>query len=117
MPVIEHSTIRMSAVVDYRTERTLVSKEQGATSLTVKEVELHPGWEGRLHTHPTDMTIMVLAGAVQMVLGEDVHTVRSGTTMLVPPGVPHRLLNQLWMPVRLLVIYPTTDLETEFLDE
>ncbi|MGH8059331.1 MAG: hypothetical protein ACREOH_19190 [Candidatus Entotheonellia bacterium] len=51
MPVIEHSTIRMSAVVDYRSERTLVSKGQGATSLTIKELELHSGWEGRLQ-HP-----------------------------------------------------------------
>ena len=53
MPVIEHNTIRMSEVVDYRSERTLVSERQGATSLTIKELELHPGWEGRLHTHPT----------------------------------------------------------------
>ena len=117
MPIIEHSTVPMPAVVAYRTERTLVSKEQGATSLTVKEVELHPGWEGQLHTHPTDMTIMVLAGAVQMVLGEEVHTVRAGTTMLAPPGMPHRLINQLWIPVRLLVIYPTTSLETEVLED
>jgi quercetin dioxygenase-like cupin family protein len=117
MPIIEHSTVRMPAVIDYHTERTLVSTEQGATSLTVKEVELHPGWEGRLHTHPTDLAIIVMAGAVQVVLGEEVHTVRSGTTMLVPPGVPHRLINQLWIPVRLFVIYPTTDLETEFLED
>ena len=116
MPVIEHNTIRMSEVVDYRSERTLVSKEQGATSLTIKEMELHPGWEGRLHTHPTDVAIMVTGGAVQVVIGDDLHTVRTGFTMVAPPGVPHKLVNQLWIPVRLLVIYPTTDLETDFLE-
>ena len=116
MPVIEHSTIRMSEVVDYRSERTLVSKGQGATSLTIKELELHPGWEGRLHTHPTDIAIMVTGGAVQMVVGDEIHTVRAGFTMVAPPGVPHKLINQLWVPVRLLVIYPTSDLETDVLE-
>ena len=55
MPIIEHSSVRMSEVINYRRQRTLLSAEQGATSLTIKEVELHPGWEGRLHTHPTDI--------------------------------------------------------------
>jgi len=116
MPIIEHSSVRMSEVVDYRRQRTLVSAEQGATSLTIKEVELHPGWEGRLHTHPSDIAFVVLAGAVQMLLGDELRTVRAGSTMLAPPGVPHKLINQLWMPVRMLVIYPTTDLETTFFE-
>jgi quercetin dioxygenase-like cupin family protein len=116
MPVIEHNTIRMSEVVDYRSERTLVSERQGATSLTIKELELHPGWEGRLHTHPTDVAIMVTGGAVQIVIGDDLHTVRTGFTVVAPPRVPHKLINQLWIPVRLVVIYPTTDPETDFLE-
>ena len=62
MPIIEHGTVPMPAVVDRQTQRALVSKEQGAQSLTINEVELQPGWEGRLHTHPTDVAIMVMAG-------------------------------------------------------
>ena len=115
MPVVEHSTVRLSEVVDYRRERTLVSTEQGATSLTVKEVELQPGWEGRMHTHPTDIAVMVTGGAIQMEIGDEIHTVRTGFTMVAPPGVPHRLINQLWMPATMLVIYPATELETNFL--
>ena len=80
MPIIEHSTVRMSSPVDCRAERTFVSAEQGAVSLTVKEVELHPGWEGRLHTHSTDEAIMVLAGAVQLIIGDELQTVRAGCT-------------------------------------
>jgi len=116
MPLIEHSEIRMPAVVGNHRERTFISEEQGAVSLTIKEVELHPGWEGRLHTHPTDIAIMVMVGAVQLVLGDEVFTIRAGTTMFAPPGVPHKLVNQLWIPVRMLVTYPTTDLETDYLE-
>ena len=115
MPVVEHSTVRMSQTVDYHSERTLVSKEQGAASLTVKEVELHPGWEGRMHTHPTDIAVMVTGGAIQMEIGDEIHTVRTGFTMVAPPGVPHRLVNQLWMPATMLVIYPDSELKTNFL--
>lgn len=116
MPLIEHSEIRMPAPVDNHQERSLVSKEHGSVSLTIKEVEIHPGWEGRLHTHPTDIAIMVMAGAVQLVLGDEVSTIRAGTTMLAPPGVPHKLVNQLWIPVRMLVTYPATDLDTNYLE-
>ena len=116
MPIIEHSAIRMPAPVDCRAERTFVSSEQGAVSLTVKEVELHPGWEGRLHTHSTDEAIMVLAGAVQLIIGDEMQTVRAGCTLFAPPGVPHKLVNRLWIPVRLLVMYPSTDQETVYLE-
>ena len=116
MPIIEHSDIPLPAVVDHRRERVLVSHDEGATSLTIKEVELHPGWEGRLHKHSTDMAIMVMAGAVQIVLDEEAHTVRAGCTLLAPPGAPHKLINQLWVPVRLLVTYPSSQLDTDYLE-
>ena len=116
MPIIEHSTVRMPTPVGCRAERTFVSAEQGAVSLTVKEVELHPGWEGRLHTHSTDEAIMVLAGAVQLIIGDELQTVRAGCTLFAPPGVPHKLVNKLWIPVRLLVMYPTTEQETDYLE-
>ncbi len=106
----------MPPVVERRRERTLVSAKDGATSLTIKEVELHPGYEGRLHTHSIDIAIMVTTGAVQVVLGDEVTTVRSGCTLFAPPGTPHKLINSLWIPVQLLVTYPAGDLDTAFLE-
>ena len=51
-----------------------------------------------------------------MVIDDDIRTVRSGYTLLAPPGVPHKLINQLWIPVRILVICPTTILQTDYLE-
>ena len=116
MPIIEHSAIRMPEVVDYHRERSLVSRANGAQSLTIKEVEIHPGWEGRLHTHSTDMAMMVTAGAIQVMIGDHVETVRAGCTLLAPPGVPHKLINKLWIPARMWVTYPAADLETTYLE-
>ena len=116
MPIIENSAVPMPSVVDYIRQRTLVSSEHGTQSLTIKEVELHPGWEGRLHTHTTDKAVMVMSGAVQIVLDDELTTVRAGVTLVAPPGMPHKLVNKLWIPVRLLVIYPATSLDTTYLE-
>ena len=116
MPIIQHGTVPMPPVVDCHRERAFVSSSHGAKSLTIKEVELHPGWEGRLHTHPTDLAIMVTEGAVQVVMGDQVETVRAGCTLFAPPGEPHKLINQLWVPVKMLVTYPSAQLDTEYLE-
>ena len=45
MPIIDHTDVRLSPTTERVRERYLVSKELGALSLTVKEVEISPGWE------------------------------------------------------------------------
>ena len=116
MAIIEHTNIATPPVADRQRERTLVSAADGAASLTIKEVTLHPGYEGRLHTHDVDIAIMVMSGAVQIVDDNDVRTVRAGCTLLAPPGRPHKLINPLWTPVQLLVTYPSSQLKTSYLE-
>ncbi len=116
MPIIEHANVKMPPVVDRKAERYFVSRDNGALSLSIKEVELHPGYEGRMHTHPVDVAIQVTSGAVQVVIGDEVQTIRAGHTVLAPPGVPHKLINKLWTPVQMLVTYPDTDPETSYLE-
>ena len=116
MPIIEHSAVPSDRVSSHLRERSLVSRQHGAQSLTIKEVDVSPGWEGRMHTHPVDVAVMVMSGAIQMLIDDEVRTVRQGNTLLAPPGVPHKLVNRLWIPVRLLVTYPSDYLETNFLE-
>ena len=116
MPIIEHQSVGMPPVAEHRRERSLVSGDVGAFSLTIKEVELHPGYQGRLHTHPVDVAMMLMAGAVQVVIGDEVRTLRAGCTILAPPGTPHKLVNALWIPAQLLVTYPSDSLETAFIE-
>ena len=116
MPIIDHSDIRLAPVMERVRERYLVSKDQGAVSLTVKEVEISPGWEGRMHTHPVDVSIQVLSGAIQVIMGDEVRAVRTGTTLLAPPGLPHKLIHHLWTPALLMITYPSSELETDHLE-
>lgn len=116
MPIIDHSTQPMPTPVDKRSSRSLVSSQDGATSLTIQEVVVDPGANERLHTHPTDEAIMIMEGSVQLFIGDDVQTVRSGYTMLAPPGVPHKVVNNTWIAAKMLVICPTDNIETHFVE-
>jgi quercetin dioxygenase-like cupin family protein len=116
MPIINHSTQRLTALDDFTRARALVTPEHGAVSLTIRELVMEPGGSSRLCTHPTDMAIMVTEGSIQMVVGEEVQTVRSGYTLLAPPGVPYQLLNNTWVAARMLVISPTAAVQTEYIE-
>lgn len=116
MPIIDHADVRWAPAMERVRERYLVSKNQGTVSLTIKEVEIAPGWESRMHTHPVDVSMQVMSGAIQAVIGDEVRTVRSGTTLLALAGVPHKLINHLWTPAVLLITYPSVELETDHLD-
>ena len=116
MPIIDHSTQPMPAPVDKRSSRSLVSSQHGATALSIQEVVVHPGGGERLHTHPTDEAVMITEGSVQLFVGDEVRTVRSGYTMLAPRGIPHRVVNNTWVAAKMLVICPTDRLETDFVE-
>ena len=116
MPFIDHADLGWTPVTARVRERYLVSRELGAASLTIKEVEIAPRSESRLHTHPVDVSMQVMSGAIQAIIGDEVRTVRAGTTLLAPPGVPHKLINHLWTPATLLITYPSAALETDYLE-
>ena len=116
MPIIDHSAQPMPSPTGNRSSRAMVSAEHGTESLSIDEMVVQPGFEGRPHTHDRDQVVMVVEGSVQLFVGDEVRTVRSGYTMVAPPGVPHRVVNNTWVPARMLVIQPSNDLETTYLD-
>src|SRR5262249_38355781 len=116
MPIIDHSTQRRVARDDFISERALVTREHGATALTIRELVMEPGGSSRLCTHDTDVAILVQAGSIQVVGGDEVQAVPSGYTMLAPPHVPYKLINNTWVAARMLVISPTADVQTEYLE-
>jgi quercetin dioxygenase-like cupin family protein len=116
MPIINHNSQPMIQSDEFASLRPLVTKDHGATSLTVQEVTIKPGMAGRLQTHPVDIAFMMLEGSIQMIVGDEVRTVRSGNTLLAPPGTPYKLVNNTWVPARLLMIFPAAQLEKKVLE-
>jgi quercetin dioxygenase-like cupin family protein len=116
MPIINHNSQPTLQSDEFASLRPLVTKDHGATSLTIQEVTIKPGMAGRRQTHPVDVAFMMLEGSIQMIIGDEVRTVRSGNTLLAPPGTPYQLINNTWVPARLLMIFPATELEKKLLD-
>ena len=106
----------MPAPSDKRSSRDMISAEHGAESLSVTELLIEPGYSGRLHTHDADQAFMVTEGSIQFIVGDETRTVRSGYSMLAPPGVPHRLVNNTWVAARMLVISPTNEQKANYVE-
>jgi quercetin dioxygenase-like cupin family protein len=116
MPIINHNSQPLIQSDEFSSLRPLVTKDHGAASLTVQEITIKPGMEGRLQTHPVDVAFMMLEGSLQMIVADEVRTVRSGNTLLAPPGTPYKLVNHTWVPARLLMIFPAAQLEKTVLE-
>lgn len=116
MPIINHAQQPLLESKEFSTIRPLVTKDHGAAALTIQEVTIKPGMAGHLQSHPIDIAFMMLEGSLQMIVGDEIRTVRAGNTLLAPPGTPYKLLNNTWVTARLLMIFPAVTLETKVLE-
>ena len=83
MPVIRAHT---------RTDASVRGADYGASiSLILDESE--PGQGPRLHRHPYDETWVVQEGHLTFQCGEERLQLGAGDIVIVPPGVPHKFIN------------------------
>ena len=74
-----------------------------ATNQSLAEATVPPGGETAEHFHRTSEEIYTFtAGAGRMRLGDQEAAVRAGDTVVIPPGVPHKLWNSGPEPLVLL---------------
>lgn len=58
-------------------------------AVNVVEVEIPPGWQTPRHSHPVNVVIYVLEGAVEVELeGGETHTASAGEVIYEPPDHP-----------------------------
>lgn len=64
------------------------------------------------HIHPNcEEVVFVLDGEVEHTLGDERVLLRAGDLIVVPRGVPHRLLNRSAAPVRAYVVFSSPERE------
>ena len=77
---------------------------------TVGLATFGPGKSNAEHIHPNcEEVVYVLDGEVVHTLGEQRTTLRAGDLIVVPRGVPHRLLNAGDAPVRAYIVFSSPD--------
>ena len=109
MPIIRYT----EAVIDDSdpgvAARRLVSAYAGATSFTAGISVFAPKSDILLHTHPCEEIVVILDGEGVAELNGEQYSLQRYDLSLVPPGVPHRFLNQSDAPFTMMYVYPTTE--------
>lgn len=85
MPFIDINTIPAIEPVPGCRMRTPFGKH-----LMLSYLEMDAGAEVPLHHHPHEQGGILLAGRLQLTIGEETRIVEPGSLFLIPPNVPHR---------------------------
>jgi len=98
------------------------AKTLDALEVTVRIVDLAPiSQQGSRRPHWHDgfeEVIHIVHGKGRMMVDGKWHAVKTGDTVLIPPGIPHATFNLLDEPLRLMVFFPRSVIEPfSFADE
>lgn len=89
-----------------RTEVTRGDVSVPGREAIIMKVELAPGGQAGLHTHPGDEMSYVAGGdAILQVEGQPPRRLQPGQAFVVKAGTPHNLRNEGKAPVRMIGVY------------
>lgn len=113
MPIIKHGDGSIEEDTPAGVEvREIVNAAQGSKSLKVGVVTIYPSTRVPRHNHAnTEQAIVVLEGKVTVILGRDRQVLGIGDAALIPAGSQHGYVNATAEAARLLVVYPTHEVE------
>ncbi|MDP9241908.1 MAG: cupin domain-containing protein [Actinomycetota bacterium] len=67
----------------------LAAPRSGCTETIMYRLTVPPGAETPAHSHDHEEVFHLAAGSLKTRLDDDAHDVRSGDTVIIPPGVRH----------------------------
>ena len=117
MPVIRYAEAAVDSSDPGVAARRLVSKHTGATAFTAGISVFAPKADILLHTHPCEEIVVILDGEGVAELDGERYNLHRFDLSLVPPGVPHRFLNQSDAPFTMMYVYPTTEVTRDPADQ
>ncbi len=85
--------------------------------MTFGIVYINAGESNPIHYHPNcEELIYVISGQCAHSLGSEVHDLRAGMMLRIPPGVKHNAINKGWEPVTMVICYSSADRQTVFIE-
>ncbi|MGB0597023.1 MAG: cupin domain-containing protein [Rubripirellula sp.] len=99
MPFIDIDSMPAQEVVPGCRLRTPYGK-----NLMLSYLEMDAGAEIPLHDHPHEQGGILLAGKLELTIGEETRVVQPGAMFLIPPNVPHRAV-AIDGPVRVMDVF------------
>ena len=116
MPIIRRVNVQSEEFLPGLLRLKLINAEFGAGHLDVGEIAIAPNQKVPLHVHHThEEGMYVLDGPMNYVIGNESGVAQEGDMILAPAGVKHELSNPGDKPIRVMYIFPTTNVQREFL--
>ena len=73
-------------------------------------VELSPGQQNPLHSHPNcEEVLYVVSGSCRKTVGDKTHLMKPGDLVRIPTGVPHRAVTVGEEPMLAVIVYSSAD--------
>ena len=116
MPIIRYDETAIDSSDPGVAARRMVTKYAGATTFTAGISVFEDGADILLHTHPCEEIVVILEGEGTAELDGKRYNLQRFDLSLVPPGVPHRFINQSGAPFTMMYIYPTTEVTRDPVD-
>ena len=109
MPIVDHDHTPETPWRPNHRRWDITRPGDGTTSSSMSYFEVGPGAGAPLHAHEADELITILDGRLEVRLGEKVHQVGSGHTLVIPPHAPHGFTSVGPEDARILAYFPVTD--------
>ena len=91
---------------------TLAGSEQGLSHLSVWRQTMAPGCATPPHRHDCEEVVLVIAGSGEVHIGDEVVAFGPDTTLVLPPNVPHQILNTGDSPLTTVAAFSATPVGT-----
>ena len=109
MPIVNHRDIPETPWRPNYRKWDITRPGDGTTSSSMAYSEVGVGAGAPLHTHEADELIVILEGALEARLGDEVRVVGADHTLVVPPNVPHAFTSVGPGAARILGFFPIPD--------
>ena len=91
--------------------------KHGATSVSLHLTDgIAPGEGPRLHRHPYEEVFVVHEGQATYTVGDTTLEVKAGQVVLMPAGMPHKLINSRKGPLQQTSVHPSPHWIEELLE-
>ena len=95
---------------------TIACREQGLARLSVWRQSMAPGSATPPHHHDCEEVVLVLEGDGEVHIGGKVIAFGPDTTLVLPPRVPHQIVNTGSVPLKTVAAFSSTPVGTFFPD-
>ena len=109
MPIVDHNGIEETPWRPNYRKWDITRAGDGTTSSDLSYSEVGVGAGAPLHVHESDELIVVLEGALEVRLGDEVQQAGRDHTLVIPPNLPHGFTSVGPGEARLLTFFPIAD--------